>query len=41
MFHSPAQFFEKNSVTSVLAGGGVNVGNQQNEQAKENGQRDG
>lgn len=40
MFHSPAQFFEKNSVTSVLAGG-VNVGNQQNEQAKKNGQRDG
>lgn len=41
MFHLPAQFFEKNSVTSVLAGGGVNVGNQQNEQAKKNGQRDG
>lgn len=41
MFHLPAQFFDKNSVTSVLAGGGVNVGNQQNEQAKKNGQRDG
>lgn len=41
MFHSPAQFFDKNSVTSVPAGGGVNVGNQQNEQAKKNGQRDG
>ena len=41
MFHSPAQFFDKNIVTSVLAGSGVNVGNQQNEQAKKNGQRDG
>lgn len=41
MFHSPAQFFDKNSVTSVPAGGGVNVGNQQNEQAKKNRQRDG
>lgn len=31
----------KNVVQSVLAGGVVNVGNQQNEQAKKNGQRDG
>lgn len=41
MFHSPAQFFDINSVTLVLVGGGVNIGNQQNEQAKKNGQRDG
>ena len=34
-------FLMKNVVQSVLAGGGVNVGNQQNEQAKKNGQRDG